>query len=115
MTAEQERRIDTRNHSYAKAFMPDHNAIGYVRDISRNGFRIEAIGSPGFSGGEEVTVVLIPNEETRFPPFTVRGRVQWMHDNSPTYSIGIAIACFVSPGSRRLFGKFRKRWYRLVH
>lgn len=113
MSSENERRNDIRNHSYAKAFMHDRNAIGYIRDISVSGFRVEAVGSPDIADGEELTVVFIPNEETRFPPFTVRGRVQWMHDNAPTFSIGISIVRFVSPGSKRLFTRFRRRWNRL--
>jgi hypothetical protein len=114
MMEPQERRIDQRNHSYAKAFLPDHNAIGYIRDISTGGFRIEALGDPGIPEKVEVTAVFIPNEEMRFPPFTLRGRVEWRHENPPTTSLGIAVTRYVSPGSARLFRRFRKIWKRLA-
>jgi hypothetical protein len=115
MSSEDERRLDTRKHSYAKAFLTDRHVIGYIRDISIEGFRLEALGTPAIEEGEEVKVVFIPHEESKFPPFTIRGKVMWSAENPPTCSFGIAVIQYLSPGSRRLFRKFRRLWLRLFH
>lgn len=108
-----DRRKSDRKQSYSKAFLPDHHIIGYIRDISKTGFRMEAIAGEDSGSLEQAKVVFIPQEELNFPPFTLEGAVQWSASNPPTQSIGVEITRFVSPGSRRLFRRFRRLWKRM--
>jgi hypothetical protein len=111
--SEDDRRRDNRKQSYSKAFLPDHHIIGYIRDVSKTGFRMEAIAGQDPGTISKAKVVFIPQEELRFPPFTLEGAIQWTAENPPTRSIGIEISRFVSPGSKRHFRRFERLWRKL--
>lgn len=110
MKHKEERRNKNRKESYAKVFLPDSHTIAYLRDLSREGVRIEAVDAPGFQAGELLKIVIIPIELSKISPFVLEVSIQWMGENGPTTSIGLALKQFIGPGSKRGFRRFYRFW-----
>jgi len=97
------RRIYNRTHSYAKAVFLFYDLIGYVRDISAEGLRIELVSDeiPEFSETAHTTIISHPDLE--LDPFNILTEIRWTQRNGPTIAVGLKVVKFSSSQGEEIF------------
>ncbi|MGC9312719.1 MAG: PilZ domain-containing protein [Sediminispirochaetaceae bacterium] len=99
------RRIYNRIHSYAKAVFLFYDLIGYVRDISEEGLRIELVSDeiPEFSGTAHTTIISHP--DLKLDPFNILTEIRWAQRNGPTIAVGLRVIEFSSSQGEEIFSR----------
>lgn len=106
------RRDSERSYTYAKIVINEIDILGYVRDISRDGIRIEVFDTVELNGGEEMIATIIPDQDLDIEPFNLAVQIRWSRENTPTTSVGLHVVSHRSKLSKehfnRLFRVFKK-------
>jgi hypothetical protein len=85
----------------------DRNLLGYVRDISARGVRVEVLSENEEEAREGVAMTIIPDPELKMDPFNLRAAIRWSRPNGPTISVGIQVERFMSLKGKRIFSRLR--------
>jgi hypothetical protein len=101
------RRNSLRNYSYAKVVFLDRNILGYVRDISQRGMRVEVFSDREEEPREGVTLTVIPDPDLKLDPFNLQAQVRWSRPNGPTVSVGLQVERFRTAKGKRIFSRLR--------
>ncbi len=104
----QNRRLYNRIHSYAKAVFLFYDLIGYVRDISSEGLRVELVSDevPEFSETAHTTIISHP--DLKLDPFNVLTEVRWARRHGPTIGVGLKVIEFSSHQGEEIFSHLVK-------
>ncbi|MFP4179750.1 MAG: PilZ domain-containing protein [Spirochaetaceae bacterium] len=106
------RRESERSYTYAKVVLWEFDTIGYLRDISPAGMRIEVFDKVDFAPQKEVVTTIIPHQDLKIDPFNITSEIKWIGENGPTASVGLEIESFENSETekmfRRLYEVFRK-------
>jgi len=82
----EDHRKNPRNKTYAKVLLADSGALGYLRDLSREGCQLAFIGNPLVEKGTVVNVEVLPVEEMDIPRFSMEVQIMWTR-NDPVYHL----------------------------
>jgi hypothetical protein len=82
------RRIERRVASYARVLLVEHNAVGHLRDLSREGCRLSILDPPPLGQGDVLDVVIVPHEDLELPHIPARLTVRWLRPDGPALSLG---------------------------
>ncbi|MFO7850103.1 MAG: PilZ domain-containing protein [Spirochaetia bacterium] len=106
------RRESERSYTYAKVVIWKFDTLGYLRDVSPTGMRIEVFNKIDFSPQKEVVSTIIPHQDLDIEPFDIKSEIRWVKENDPTTSLGLEIESFETPETekmfRRLYNEFKK-------
>lgn len=102
------RRISDRAHSYAKAVFLFYDLIGYVRDISEEGLRIDILTSALPDLSPSVHTTIIPHPDLDLDPFNIFTQVRWSKQNGPTIAVGLKVIEYSSPHGADVFSHLVK-------
>ena len=83
MMGEDQRR-NPRSKTYAKVLLTDSGALGYLRDLSREGCQLALIGDPSVETGTVVSVDVLPGEEMEITRFSIEVQIMWTRKD-PVY------------------------------
>ncbi len=108
------RRISERSYTYAKVHLTDYDEIGYIRDISPAGVRLELIEASSLETGIRTPAVLMPHQDFELEPFNADIEVRWIGENGPTTSVGILIQRFETAEGEASFFELLRR-FRSIH
>jgi len=97
------RRDSDRAISYAKAVFLFFDIIGYVRDVSPTGLRIDVLPDTLPEIGESVHTTVISHPDLKLDPFNVLTELRWSRENGPTTAVGLQIVSFSSPRGEKIF------------
>lgn len=99
------RRISNRIHSYAKAFFHFYDLIGYVRDISDNGLRIEILCEDLPDLDKTVHTTIISHPDLGLDPFNILTEARWSKKNGPTIAVGLKVLSFSTAQGEEIFNR----------
>ena len=102
------RRIYNRAHSYAKAVFLFYDLIGYVRDISEEGLRIDVLAPNPPELSPTLHTTIIPHPDLELDPFNIVTQVRWTKENGPTIAVGLKILEFSSSQGAEIFSHLVK-------
>ncbi len=83
------RRHADRSYTYAKVVIVEFDEIGYMRDMSPTGVRIELFTAVELEPEMETIATIIPHQDLDIPPFNMHVQVRWIGENGPTTSVGL--------------------------
>ena len=102
------RRISDRSVSYAKAVFLFYDIIGYVRDLSPTGLRVEILPDTLPPIGESIHTTIISHPDLDLDPFNILTHLRWNRENGPTTAVGLEIVHFSSSRGERIFQELIK-------
>jgi hypothetical protein len=82
------RRNEPRVASYARVFLTEQQVVGHLRDLSREGCRISILDAPSLNRGDELDVIIVPNEDLGLPRIPANLTIRWVQADRPALSIG---------------------------
>ncbi|MEW5816340.1 MAG: PilZ domain-containing protein [Spirochaetota bacterium] len=85
---ENRKRNYDRKKCYAKILFKDDNTVGYLRDISPKGCRIDVPTEITLRAGEKKAIIIIPEEELNIPPIHGTVEVRWSDKKELFWVIG---------------------------
>lgn len=97
------RRDSDRTHSYAKAVFLFYDLIGYVRDISGNGLRIEVLADTCPERDKQIHTTIIPHPDLQLEPFNILTKIRWTKLHGPTIAVGLQVVSFSSAQGEGVF------------
>ena len=92
----QNRRIFDRAMSYAKTVFLFYDIIGYVRDLSSTGLRVDIFADSFPAIGEQVHTTIISHPDLNLDPFNVLTKIRWGKQDGPMFAVGLEIIGFSS-------------------
>lgn len=97
------RRGSDRSVSYAKAVFLFYDIIGYVRDLSPSGLRVEVLPDSLPEVGDSIHTTIISHPDLNLDPFNVFTELRWTRENGPTTSVGLQIVHFSSEQGEHIY------------
>ncbi len=97
------RRIFDRSMSYAKTVFLFYDIIGYIRDLSTTGLRVDIFDNSLPEEGEQVHTTVISHPDLKLDPFNVLTQVRWSKQDGPLYAMGLQIIGFSSEHGRETY------------
>jgi len=97
------RRTYSRIHSYAKAVFLFYDMIGYIRDVSETGFRVEILAEKLPETGKTMHTTIIAHPDLDIDPFNVLAAVRWLKRNDPTIAVGLEVVSFSTLRGKELY------------
>ncbi|RKX75861.1 MAG: hypothetical protein DRP87_13540 [Spirochaetes bacterium] len=88
---ENSRRTDFRKKCYAKLLFKDDSIPGYLRDISKQGCRVEILESPPWQPGERKKFVILPEKEIDISPVHGTLEIRWIKKEDFYWTLGSKI------------------------
>jgi hypothetical protein len=82
--------------SYAKTVFLFYDIIGYVRDLSPTGLRVDLFADSFPATGEQVHTTIISHPDLNLDPFNVLTKVRWGKQDGPMIAVGLEIVGFSS-------------------
>jgi hypothetical protein len=107
------RRDSDRSVSYAKAVFLFFDIIGYVRDLSPSGLRVEVLPDSLPRIGEEIHTTIISHPDLKLEPFNILTELRWTRENGPTVSVGLQIIHFSSEHGKQIYRELVEVFRRL--
>ena len=101
----QNRRISDRAMSYAKTVFLFYDIIGYVRDLSSTGLRVDIFADSYPAIGEQVHTTVISHPDLNLDPFNVLTKVCWGKQDDPMIAVGLEIVGFSSTHGDYMYQK----------
>lgn len=98
------RRIFDRSMSYAKTVFLFYDIIGYVRDLSETGLRVDIFADSIPDFGEQVHTTVISHPDLDLDPFNVITQVRWGKEDGPMVAVGLKIIGFSSLHGKETYG-----------
>ena len=92
----QNRRIFDRSMSYAKTVFLFYDIIGYVRDLSSTGLRVDIFDNSIPDVGEQIHTTVISHPDLKLEPFNVLTQIRWSKEDGPLFALGLQILGFSS-------------------
>jgi len=102
------RRSTNRAISYAKAVFLFYDIIGYVRDLSPTGLRVEILPETLPPIGESIHTTIISHPDLNLDPFNILTHLRWSRENGPTTAVGLEIVHFSSSRGEKIFQELIK-------
>ena len=99
-----ERRRETRFTTYAKVVELQKKRIGYLHDINKSGFKIGFLEETNFKQGEDIEVVIIPEEELNLSFFKAHVIIKWEENDEVFFNVGCEISK-ISDDDKKNFNK----------
>ncbi len=102
------RRASDRSYTYAKVIFLDFDIIGYLRDISKEGIRLEVFDKFNLEEGLQSLTTIIPHKDLGIHPFNVESELRWLRENGPTLSLGLKLVSFSDEKAEQSFTRLRE-------
>jgi hypothetical protein len=102
---ESDQRRDPRVSSYAKAFLIDPPAPGYIRDLSRTGCQVAFMQPVPAAVGDLLAIRVIAEHDPSIQPFVIRLRVRWLKQDPIWFALGAQIEPLEDPSALGAFNK----------
>ena len=101
-------RNNNRFYSYAKVLMD--GIPGYMRDISREGFKYVTIMPFPVKEGEEHMVQVIPENDS-FGKFSLKGEIRWIKTDKEGFQVcGIRILEYTTPEGDSIYRRMTQQF-----
>jgi hypothetical protein len=105
------RRVSNRSYTYAKVVFLDLDIIAYLRDISKEGIRLEVFDKADLKEGQSSPTTIIPHQDLKINPFNVESELRWIGENGPTLSLGLRIVSFADETAEHNFSRLREFFF----
>lgn len=89
--------------SYAKTVFLFYDIIGYVRDLSSTGLRVDIFDNTIPDIGEQIHTTVISHPDLKLDPFNVLTQIRWTKEDGPLFALGLQILGFSSEHGRATY------------
>ncbi len=100
-----EKRTHDRERCYSKVWFKKEKIVGYIRDISKDGFKIDLMGKLIIEIGSKTQILVIPVEELKMKPFDSEIEVRWKKEGDPFHTAGMRI---INENKKRIGENYEK-------
>ena len=103
-----DRRSFDRSMSYAKTVFLFYDIIGYVRDISPSGVRVDIFADSVPQVGEQIHTTIISHPDLELDPFNVLTQIRWTREDGPMMAIGLKVIGYSSEHGKLTYRELTK-------